>query len=403
MKPEKIGYGTYRITDTNQTHEAALSHALRRGICVIDTSSNYTDTHAETLIGNVIQSFSRQELQIVSKFGYIQGQNMKCYRDGMEIEDVVRYQEGCYHSIHPDFMRDQLTQSLQRLQTDYLDTYLLHNPEYYLMYTVKNESDKKQHQTIMMERIYGAFVALEQEVKKGRIKAYGVSSNSFAKVVDDLHFLPYTDLVNLAQKAAQEAENSQHHFQVVQLPINLFETEGLKCAKWAKAEGLRVFVNRPLNAFDGKSMHRLASYAPNKAYAEDLENILLVADQYALSELRSVIMDLDNMKTKFSWIGSAEQIVYTKAVPFLKSIFQRLDKDLQLSVRKSVDIFLASYFKEVKYLCSLKTKEMLSERGVEIGEVLSCSALNWLAGHEEIDVILVGMRTQSYVDTVLDC
>ena len=39
--------------------------------------------------------------------------------------------------------------------------------------------------------------------------------------------------------------------------------EGIKlsstCAAWAKSKDLKVLANRPLNAFDEKGMHRLAS------------------------------------------------------------------------------------------------------------------------------------------------
>lgn len=40
----------------------------------------------------------------------------------------------------------------------------------------------------MQERIKKAFVLLEEKVKEGKIKAYGISSNSFAKKANDIHF-----------------------------------------------------------------------------------------------------------------------------------------------------------------------------------------------------------------------
>lgn len=94
MDRQKIGFGTYRVTDSSEAHKEALRFALQSGISLIDTSSNYTDTHAETLIGNVLLEFERATVTIVSKFGYIQGQNMQAYEEGMAIEDIVRYQKG---------------------------------------------------------------------------------------------------------------------------------------------------------------------------------------------------------------------------------------------------------------------------------------------------------------------
>ncbi|MYE90582.1 hypothetical protein F4X33_16480, partial [Candidatus Poribacteria bacterium] len=51
----KIGYGTYRVHDQNETHVETLETAIEAGCNLIDTSSNYTDGGSETLIGNVLE------------------------------------------------------------------------------------------------------------------------------------------------------------------------------------------------------------------------------------------------------------------------------------------------------------------------------------------------------------
>lgn len=300
-------------------------------------------------------------------------------------------------------MRDQLTKSLVRLQTDYIDTYLLHNPEYYLLHTIKHESDLQQHRSLMMERIFEAFVALEKEVQNGRIKSYGISSNSFSKSMNDLHFLPYEGLIILAERAAKEAGAMNHHFTTIQLPINLLEQEGLACAKWAKSQGLKVLVNRPLNAFDKTGMHRLATYAKPPNYKDDLDQLMMLADNYSLSEVRSVVQDLDAMLHKFDWVGSAENVLYTKAVPFLRGILKRVEKEVQLAFQQALERYFQSYLTEVKHLTSSRTMAHLKEKGIEVEGDLSCFALNWLAEHKEIDVILVGLRQTAYVQQVLEC
>jgi len=62
--------------------------------------------------------------------------------------------------------------------------------------------------------------------------------------------------------APQPTKRTTHGLGFLQMPGNLLEMEGvLRTAKWAKGQGLRVFVNRPLNAMSPEyGAVRLASY-----------------------------------------------------------------------------------------------------------------------------------------------
>ena len=122
----------------------ALNFALENGITHIDTSSNYMHGEAEILIGQVLESKKREDYVIVTKGGYIQGELLKKAQNGLEIDDLVKYDEECYHSISQSFIDEQIHNSLKRLNTDYIDVYLLHNPEYYLMKEVKIGMSEEQ-------------------------------------------------------------------------------------------------------------------------------------------------------------------------------------------------------------------------------------------------------------------
>ena len=69
------------------------------------------------------------------KSDIIQGQNLKLAeakeKSGHPYPNVVKYGEGIWHCIHPEFLADQLTLSLDRLGLATLDLCLLHNPEYF--------------------------------------------------------------------------------------------------------------------------------------------------------------------------------------------------------------------------------------------------------------------------------
>jgi len=71
-----LGFGSYRIDDRTPEHASALDKALLSGVNLIDTSTNYTDGSSESCIGNVLARQQREELIVVSKVGYVQGQTL---------------------------------------------------------------------------------------------------------------------------------------------------------------------------------------------------------------------------------------------------------------------------------------------------------------------------------------
>ncbi len=403
---KRVGFGTYRISVKNSEHVESLTYALQEGITLIDTSTNYASGESEQAIAKALQKsgVSREKVTIISKAGYIQGNLLKQVQNGMvEVFDLVPYQEGCYHSIHSDFIKHQISASLQRMEIGYIDTYLLHNPEYFLMHSIEREDQVEDARKEMNRRILEAFIALEEEVQNGRIRSYGISSNSFAKSPESLHFLPYTHLIELAEEARAETGSTRHHFDTIQLPINLLETEGLKCAAWAKSQGLKVLANRPLNAFDENGMHRLASYEKPFEYENTKEAILEAADSYSLSDLRSVVMDLDNIKSRFSWPGAAEEALQRYTIPFIQGILTKItDKQVKSAIIPLLNPFLKNWFEMVKHICSQKTLGYLHEKGFShVDNPIQYHAIKWLINRHEIDTVLLGMRSIPYVKDVL--
>lgn len=73
---------------------------------------------------------------MISKAGYIQGNTLRLAQqrrsEGHPYPNVVEISSELWHCISPDFLRDELTRSLQRLRLRTLDVFLLHNPEYFL-------------------------------------------------------------------------------------------------------------------------------------------------------------------------------------------------------------------------------------------------------------------------------
>ncbi|GJM39834.1 MAG: aldo/keto reductase [Ardenticatenaceae bacterium] len=272
----QIGFGGYRVTTEQKNHAQALRQAVQSGINLIDTSSNYGDGGSERLIGRVLAELidsgelQREQVVVVSKVGYLQGFNyalaQQRKQEGRPFPNLVKYAEGLDHCIHPDFLEDQLTRSLQRLDLETVDVYLLHNPEYYLNWAKQRPLPLHEARQTYYQRIRLAFEYLEQAVADGRIQSYGISSNTFPVPNSSYTF---TDLSRIWQ-IAQEI-NPNNHFRWVQLPMNLIETgaatnanqpEKASVLQFAQSHDLAVLVNRPLNAIVQESLTRLADVLP---------------------------------------------------------------------------------------------------------------------------------------------
>jgi aryl-alcohol dehydrogenase-like predicted oxidoreductase len=361
------------------------------------------DGSAEIAIALAFREFddtTKAKVEIVSKYGYIQGTNMHAHKEEA-YEGVVEFNEQCFHSIAPSFMQDQLSKSLLRLERDKIDCYLIHNPEYYILDALNKNADKDSTLDEMYKRIYEAFVGLEEEVKKGRIGSYGISSNSFAKEQNDPEFLPYEDLITLADKASEKVGNDTHNFTSIQLPMNILEQEGLKCASWAKSNGLRVLVNRPLNAQQNDTMYRLADYDESSTYYNYLNELLDICDNETLKPLYNLFEELDVNRHKFGWIGDFDSFLYGQILPHIRKTLESLNEEALASILTSIDLFFIEYRKMVAYECSLKTRTELKENFNNCEKSLQECAINFLSQCESVDYILVGMRKVSYVDDIL--
>ena len=398
-----FGFGTYRISEHNPKHIEALREAIESGITLIDTSTNYMDGEAQRAIPKAIKLLrdkTIEDVEIVSKIGYIQGSTLSRHYE-IPFEEVVEYSETCYHSISQSFIKDQIGVSLQRLEVESIDCLLLHNPEYYILHGINQGIDKDDRLDGMIQRIFDAFLALEEEVRAGRIKSYGISSNSFSKHPNDEEFLPYEDLLSLAADAAKELRNKKHSFTTIELPINMLETEGLKCAAWAKKNGLRVLANRPLNAQKERRMYRLADYEEPREYYYYLNELLELTDNKVLRPLFNLISQLDESKHKYGWIGEYDIFLYSQIVPHIREFLAPLDNENKATLVDIIDMFLQEYGKIVAYECSRNTRIQLKDEFEECSTSLQGCALKFLLDNENIDYILIGARKPSYVADII--
>jgi len=314
---------------------------------------------------------------------------------------VIEHSESCFHSIAKSFMHSQLTLTLKRLEREKLDCYLIHNPEYFLYDAIRKGIDKDEMLDEMYRRIEDAFVGLEEEVKAGRIGSYGISSNSFSLEHNSDEFLPYEDLITLADNASEIVGNDTHSFSTIELPINMLETEGLKCASWAKENGLRVLANRPLNAQKDGLTFRLAEYEESQEYYHHFNELMEVCDNDMLRPLYNLLEQLDVNKHKYGWIGDYDSFLYAQIIPHFKKSLEVVDEQNRDTMLNFIDLYLQEYRKMVLYECSKSTKLQLKSYFADCTLKMQECALRFLTLRDNIDYLLVGMRKPSYVYEIL--
>lgn len=452
-----LGFGCYRIDDEMGAHISALDHAFRAGCNIIDTSTNYTEGGSERCVGLVIKSLVstatvvRDEMVLVSKVGYVQGKNLKIVQDREANKDpypdVVKYMEGCWHCIHPTFIHDQLQLSLSRLDVSTVDVYLLHNPEYF--FTEALHRPNKVHLTELRSEFYSrirkAFKQLEQEVKEGKIQCYGVSSNTFGKPEDDPEMTSVSEMLRVAREVALELykDADKHHFSVVQLPFNLFESGpallknnvNKSALAFCDEHDIAVLVNRPLNAFVNDQMLRLTDFKTSAAkfsLEELLKMVEVMEKEFLELYVPQISVDPETLQPEafFRWAEELKRanlsglameqwnhIQNDIILPQVNYLIQQLEQHFSALENTSFINWRTGYISALDQLlmaitheCAKKSQEMSDKVSAKLNpllpekwrtESLSKKALAVLVNTKGVSCVLNGMRRKEYVDDSL--
>src|SRR3954469_18146109 len=175
-----LGFGVFQIADLAEC-ERAVTDALGVGYRLLDTAASYGNEEA---VGNAIKrsGVPREELFITTK---------------LWISDAGY-----------DKTRRAFERSMQRLQLDVLDLYLIHQP---------------------FGDVYGAWRAMEELHRAGRIRAIGVSNFLPDRLVD---LIVHNEVV----PAVNQVET--HPFHQQKEAAALMKKEGVQIESWGPfAEG----------------------------------------------------------------------------------------------------------------------------------------------------------------------
>ncbi|WP_275075182.1 aldo/keto reductase [Providencia rettgeri] len=142
-----LGFGVFQMTDADECERAVID-ALETGYRLIDTAASYQN---ETQVGNALKQsqITREDLFITTK---------------------LWLQDTSYEGAKAQFQR-----SLSRLQLDYVDLYLIHQP---------------------YGDVHGAWRAMEELYQAGKIRAIGVSNFHPDRLADLIAFNKVVPAVN---------------------------------------------------------------------------------------------------------------------------------------------------------------------------------------------------------------
>ncbi|MBK7981814.1 MAG: aldo/keto reductase [Ignavibacteriae bacterium] len=264
-----LGFGVFQVTDLNECENSVLQ-AIETGYRLIDTAAIYMN---ETAVGNAIKlsGITREEFFITTK---------------------LWVQDTGYEKTKKAFEK-----SLEKLQLEYLDLYLIHQP---------------------YGDVHGSWRAMEELYKDGKVKAIGVSNFHPDRVMDIIMFNEIVPAVNQIET---------HPFNQ-QIEAQKFLVEnGVQLESWGPfAEGKNnLFTNELLSEIGNKNNKSVAQVVlrwltqrgivaiPKSVNQDRIEQNFRCLDFELTSEDMEAITRLDTKTSSFfdhrdpvmvKWLGS---------------------------------------------------------------------------------------------------
>ncbi|PTK89355.1 2,5-diketo-D-gluconic acid reductase [Staphylococcus gallinarum] len=202
----KLGLGVFRVTNLQEAEQTVVQ-AIEAGYRLIDTAAAYGNEEA---VGRAIQQskVAREELFITSKL-WLTDNSYEGAKRGLE-------------------------RSLKKLNLDYIDLYLIHQP---------------------IGDVYGAWRYLEEAYQEGKIRAIGVDDFTQQKLVEFITFNEVKPAINMVEANVFHQRVEDH---------NLMKEYDVQMEAWAP------FANGGNNVFELPELIKLS-----KKYNKSVAQIIL--------------------------------------------------------------------------------------------------------------------------------
>lgn len=254
IKMPILGYGVYQVS--SEECERCVLDAISVGYRSIDTAQAYGNEEA---VGNAVRKcgISRHDLFITTK---------------------VWVSNGGYENA-----KRSLRESLKKLQSDYIDLVLIHQP---------------------FNDYYGTYRAMEEAYKEGWLRAIGVSNFYPDRLVDLCQFVEVKPAINQVETHVFQQQKKAHEY---------MEKYGVQHESWGPfAEGRKDFFTDPVLTEIGKKYGKSAAQValrfliqsnvvviPKSTHKERMEQNFDVFDFTLNAKDMSAIQKLDEGESLF--------------------------------------------------------------------------------------------------------
>ena len=251
-----LGYGVYQVK--NEECERCVLDAIDAGYRLIDTAQSYGNEEA---VGNAIKKcgVAREDLFITTKVWISNGGFEKA--------------------------KASLQESLKKLQSEYIDLVLIHQP---------------------FNDYYGTYRAMEEAYKEGWIRAISVSNFYVDRLIDLYSFVEVKPAVNQIETHVFHQQKTAHEY---------MEKYNIQHESWGPfAEGRKDFFTNPVLVKIGEKYSKSAAQValryliqnhvvviPKSTHKERMIENMNIFDFVLSKEDMNLIKTLDQKHSLFNW------------------------------------------------------------------------------------------------------
>lgn len=255
VKMPILGFGVYQVSDLKEC-ERVVGDALKTGYRLIDTAQAYFNEEA---VGNAIKN------------------------SGIDRKDIFLVTKVWISNAGYEKAKKSIDESLKKLQTDYVDLLLIHQP---------------------FNDYYGTYRAMEEAYKEGKASAIGVSNFYPDRFIDISHFVQIQPAVNQVETHVFQQQKTVHEI------MKKYNTQIMSWGPFAEGKN-NFFHNETLKnigARYGKSVAQVALrflvqegvvVIPKSVHKERMEENFNIFDFSLSADDMDAIRALDTGKSLF--------------------------------------------------------------------------------------------------------